>query len=227
MEEETQIRPIPGIAASPAPSVYSLEFKLTKLREFTQSGKSMKQFALENGIPDKTFWCWVEKAREGGMEGMFVYGSSWFERPMLIYDFSESRRTDATEDLLSGFSGTVICDSYKGYDRLKEKGIKLQRCWAHSRRRFYDIWKTLTEEEKAKSRCGPIIERFDAILSLERSWRESLVTPDEIKRRRNSEEYRGMLSGLESAATSFEPAKGSPLADAVAYFRNNWGDMVG
>jgi transposase len=156
---------------------------------------------------------------------MFVYGSSWFERPMLIYDFSESRRTDATEDLLSGFSGTVICDSYKGYDRLKEKGIKLQRCWAHSRRRFYDIWKTLTEEEKAKSRCGPIIERFDAILSLERSWRESLVTPDEIKRRRNSEEYRGMLSGLESAATSFEPAKGSPLADAVAYFRNNWGDM--
>ena len=41
MEEETQIRPIPGIAASPAPSVYSLEFKLTKLREFTQSGKSM------------------------------------------------------------------------------------------------------------------------------------------------------------------------------------------
>jgi transposase-like protein len=70
MEEETQIRPIPGIAASPAPSVYSLEFKPAKLREFTQSGKSMKQFALENGIPDKTFWCWVEKAREGGMEGM-------------------------------------------------------------------------------------------------------------------------------------------------------------
>jgi transposase-like protein len=70
MEEETQIRPIPGIGASPAPSVYGLEFKLTKLREFAQSGKSMKRFALENGIPDKTFWCWVEKARDGGMEGM-------------------------------------------------------------------------------------------------------------------------------------------------------------
>jgi transposase len=156
---------------------------------------------------------------------MFVYGSSWFERPMLIYDFSESRRTDATEDLLKGFSGTVICDSYKGYDRLKEKGIKLQRCWAHARRRFYDIWKTLTAEEKAKSRCGPIIERFDAILSLERSWRESLIPPDEIKKKRNSKEYLAMLSGLESAATSFEPAKGSPLSDAVVYFRNNWNDM--
>ena len=70
MEEETKIEPIQGIAASPAPNVYSLEFKLTKLREFAQSGKSMKQFAIDNDIPDKTFWCWVEKAREGGMEGM-------------------------------------------------------------------------------------------------------------------------------------------------------------
>ena len=156
---------------------------------------------------------------------MFVYGSSWFERPMLIYDFSESRRTDATEDLLKGFSGTVICDSYKGYDRLKEKGIRLQRCWAHARRRFYDIWKTLTIEEKAKSKCGPIIKQFDAILSIERLWRTSLLPPDEIKKKRNSKEYQEMLSSLESMVTSFEPAKGSPLADAAGYFRNNWGDM--
>jgi transposase len=156
---------------------------------------------------------------------MFVYGSSWFERPMLVYDLSLARKTDLTQELLKGFSGTVICDSYKGYDCLKGKGIKLQRCWAHARRRFYDIWKTLTAEERAKSRCGPIIERFDAILSLERRWRESLIPPDEIKKKRNSKEYLAMLSDLESAATSFEPAKGSPLADAVGYFRNNWGDM--
>jgi transposase-like protein len=80
--EETQMQQTEGIAASPAPNVYSLEFKLTKLREFTQSGKSMKQFAIDNGIPDKTFWCWVEKAREGGMEGMPARIQQP-ERPML------------------------------------------------------------------------------------------------------------------------------------------------
>ena len=52
-----------------------------------------------------------------------------------------------------------------------------------------------------------------------------MIPPDEIKKKRNSKEYLAMLSDLESAATSFEPAKGSPLSDAVVYFRNNWNDM--
>jgi transposase-like protein len=66
------------------PNVYSVEFKLAKVAEFAKSGMTIKAFALANGISDKTFWCWVEKARESGVPGL----PPKIEQPMMIPSFS-------------------------------------------------------------------------------------------------------------------------------------------
>src|SRR5574344_2024648 len=66
------------------PTVYSAEFKMSKIAEFAKSGMSMKSFALANEIPDKTFWCWVDKARESGVPGL----PPKIEQPMMIPSFS-------------------------------------------------------------------------------------------------------------------------------------------
>ena len=52
------------------PNVYSVEFKLAMVDKFTKSGMSMKSFAQSEGIPANTFWGWIEKAREGGVQGL-------------------------------------------------------------------------------------------------------------------------------------------------------------
>jgi len=50
------------------------------------------------------------------------------------------------DDILKGFSGILQVDGYAGYVRLPkrtEQGIKLAYCWAHARRKLYEVAQTL------------------------------------------------------------------------------------
>ena len=67
---------------------------------------------------------------------MFVYTTTFFDNPVYIYEFSESRKTDKTEDLFKDYKGYLVCDKYAGYDKFKDKNIVTDRhivsnyCWS-------------------------------------------------------------------------------------------------
>lgn len=87
--------------------------------------------------------------------------------PIYLYDFNKTRETDKTKALLNGYKGYIVTDGYAGYDELSNKGIKIQRCFAHIRRKFYDIVKVLNDEQKKISTANEMVNRIDKLFAKE------------------------------------------------------------
>ena len=73
------------------------------------------------------------------------YGGS--SPPMVAYRFEDSRGADCVARHLAGFSGILQVDGYSAYTSLAKtraktgsnETIQLAGCWAHLRRKFYDL----------------------------------------------------------------------------------------
>jgi transposase len=60
--------------------------------------------------------------------------------PAAVYLYSPDRRAERPVSHLAKFKGVVQVDGYPGFERLKAGGdIQLAACWAHARRKFYDV----------------------------------------------------------------------------------------
>ena len=60
--------------------------------------------------------------------------------PIVAYLYAPDRRAERPAAHLEGFRGTLQVDGYAGYRALAESGqVRLAFCWAHVRRRFYEI----------------------------------------------------------------------------------------
>lgn len=67
--------------------------------------------------------------------------------PMVAYRFEDSRGTDCVARHLAGFNGILQVDGYSAYTNLlkaraksgSNETIKLAGCWAHLRRKFYEL----------------------------------------------------------------------------------------
>ena len=63
---------------------------------------------------------------------------------MVAYRFEDSRSGDCVRRHLGGYRGILQVDGYAAYNKLARKdggndGPRLAGCWAHSRRRFYEL----------------------------------------------------------------------------------------
>lgn len=146
---------------------------------------------------------------------IFVYSSDYYSHPVDVYDFSQSRETAGSADLLEGFGGALVVDGYAGYN---EVPLRKQRCWAHARRKFYDIAKTLPAAKRKESEACKVVAMMDSLFAEEREWREGCLTASEIKDRRNSPEYLAKAYGIRDFIKSLDPLEGSPLDKACRYF---------
>ena len=62
------------------------------------------------------------------------------EPPGVAYVYAPDRKAERPMAHLSGFKGVLQVDGYAGYRPLAEKGdVRLAFCWAHVRRRFYEL----------------------------------------------------------------------------------------
>lgn len=106
--------------------------------------KGARIFADETSLPTlapgtgatKTAWLWAY-ARDDS-----TFGGSG--PPMVAYRFEDSRSGDCVRRHLGGYSGILQVDGYAAYNKLGRKdggndGPRLAGCWAHSRRRFYEL----------------------------------------------------------------------------------------
>ena len=62
---------------------------------------------------------------------MFVYASTVWDSPIMIYDFNSTRKCDRTAEFLKGYTGYIETDGYSGYNMLRKQGVKINRCIAH------------------------------------------------------------------------------------------------
>lgn len=109
--------------------------------------KGDRVFADETSLPTlapgtgstKKAWLWAY-ARDDS-----TFGGSG--PPMVAYRFEDSRSGDCVRRHLGGYRGILQVDGYAAYNKLARKdggndGPRLAGCWAHSRRRFYELHAT-------------------------------------------------------------------------------------
>lgn len=151
---------------------------------------------------------------------IFAYVSSFYDNPIYLYDFNKTRETDKTKLLLDGYKGYIVTDGYAGYDVLSSKGIKIQRCFAHIRRKFYDIVKVLNDEQKKISSANEMVKRIDRLFAKEAELKANKKSPLEILKARKSDGYMKIVNDIYDYLDSINAEEGTPLDAAVKYFRN-------
>ena len=81
--------------------------------------------------------------------------------PAAAYAYSPDRGGEHAETLLAGFTGIMQADAFPGFNRLYEKGAIVEAaCWAHGRRKFYELAKAPIAIEA--------VARIDALFAIER-----------------------------------------------------------
>src|SRR5262244_142621 len=76
-------------------------------------------------------WTYVRDDRPSGSE----------DAPAVWFAYSPDRKSEHPEKHLARFRGTLQADAFPGFNRLYEKGgIVEAACWAHVRRKFYDLF---------------------------------------------------------------------------------------
>jgi transposase len=70
--------------------------------------------------------------------------SLWPSTPIILFDYDASRSVAVPVRLLEGFEGALHTDGYRGYYRAS-KDLHLIRlyCFAHARRKFVEVLKSL------------------------------------------------------------------------------------
>ena len=153
---------------------------------------------------------------------MFVYTTSFWDNPIYIYDFNETRTTDKLSEILTDeFKGYLVCDGYVGYDHFAKEGIKVARCWTHLRRKFYDCVKVLPESKQKSSSAYKAVELIDVLFKYERDFRKRKLTASDILKERNSKNYKDAIKNIDKYINSLDVKSGSSLEKAVKYYLYN------
>ena len=153
---------------------------------------------------------------------MFVYTTSFWDKPVYIYDFNEKRTTDKLSSILADkYKGYLVCDGYVGYDHFAKEGIKIARCWVHLRRKFYDCVKVLPESNQKLCSAYKAVELIDVLFKYESDFRKRKLTASKILKERNSKNYKKAIKDIDKYIKSLDVADGSSLEKAVKYYLYN------
>src|SRR5512134_429650 len=133
-----------------------------------------------------------------------------------VFFFSPDRKGERPAAHLAGFSGFLQADAYSGFDRLYGERIVEVACWAHARRKIFDV------HESTKSPIAA--EALAKIAELYRIETTIRGRPADQRRDVRQRQTRPLLAALKAwfeAQRAKLPPKGG-LAQAIRYALGNW-----
>ena len=137
--------------------------------------------------------------------------------PAAIYFYSSDRKAERPASHLEGFRGVLQVDGYAGFERLTEDGnIVLAACWAHTRRKFYDL-----HEATGSPIAAEALRRIAELYAIEKTIRGR--TAEERLTMRNAQSrplIETMKPWLETELGRI-PGRGG-LAEAIRYALSRW-----
>lgn len=139
------------------------------------------------------------------------------EPPAAVYFYSPDRRAERPASHLEGFRGTLQVDGYAGFERLTDRGdIVLAACWAHARRKFYEV-----HEATGSPIAAEALRRIAELYAIETAIRGQTADVRQRARRvRAIPLVRAMKAWLEAELNRIPPKGG--LADAIRYALTRW-----
>jgi hypothetical protein len=144
--------------------------------------------------------------------------------PVAAYVYSEDRKAEHSASHLKGFRGRLQVDGYAGFGSLvkaaTDGGLQLAFCWAHTRRKFYDIH-VATKSPLAEQ----ALRRIADLYAIEADIRGQ--TADE-RRTVRQERSRPLVEAMQAWLTeTLDRISGrSALAQAIRYARNHSSGLV-
>jgi len=139
--------------------------------------------------------------------------------PGVAFTYAPGRSGQYAEDILTGFSGTLQVDGYAGYNRLLRRpaqDIRLAYCWAHARRKLYEVAKTGTT---------PIAdEGLKQIAALYRTEKDIRGQSPEARLIARQERSKPVIDAFESwlIAHRARVSAKSPIGEALKYIAKYW-----
>ena len=156
------------------------------------------------------------------------------EMKAVVYDFCESRAGKHASSFLQGWSGTLLVDDYAGYKQLMGDQVQEAGCWAHARRKFFELHVANKSQiaEQALALIGQLyeIERQVQGASRDERWRmrQEHSRPVVDKLHRWLQEHRAKVAQGSATAKAMDyslrrwPALSRYLQDAQVPIDNNW-----
>ena len=134
------------------------------------------------------------------------------------YQFEPSRSGKIAEEILKDYEGSVVTDGYGGYNAIKKnEKIRLQQCWAHARREFFDLRSAYPKE------VGEIVPIIDELFAIEGKAKIF----DELRRLRKTESVdvvRRIQEWLFNERQKQFPQSG--ISKAINYCLKFWSELT-
>lgn len=146
---------------------------------------------------------------------VWLFNSSFYEKPIFIYKFSPTRSRDVPLKFLEDYSGYLISDCYSGYNDIPN--VTNSYCWVHARRNFIEILDSVPNELKKDSISQKVVNEIDEMFRLERTYREKIFTAEKIKELRNEGEFKEHLDHVFEIIEKANPESNSRLEKAINY----------
>jgi transposase len=137
--------------------------------------------------------------------------------PVAVYLYSPDRKAERPAAHLAKFKGVVQVDGYPGFDRLSDDGkIQLAGCWAHARRKFYEV-----HQATASPIAAEALRRIAELYATETAIRgQTAAERQGMRQARSLPLVMAMKSWLQMQFARIPPRGG--LADAIRYALNRW-----
>lgn len=156
-------------------------------------------------------WTYVRDDRPAGDE---VPPAVWFA-------YSPNRRGEHPQAHLKSFKGVLQADAYGGFDALYADGTILEAaCWAHVRRKFFDVHKAQGSPIAAEA-----LKRIGALYGIEEAIRGK---PPQERRAIREGQATPLLENLHAwlQETLRSLSQKSALAEAIRYALKLWTALV-
>ena len=180
---------------------------------------SQKLFADDTPIPvldpgrgrTKTGRLWVYARDDRPWSGS--------DPPAAVYLYSPDRRAERPASHLAQFRGVVQVDGYPGFERLRANHIQLAACWAHARRKFYEVHQATGSPIAAEA-----LRRIAELYAIEKTiWGHKAGARQRARQSRSLPLVEAMKVWLETEFNRIPPR--SSLADAIRYALSRWSDL--
>lgn len=141
--------------------------------------------------------------------------------PAVWFAYSPDRKGDHPDQHLSGFHGTLQADGYAGFNRIYEKGVIHEAaCWAHVRRKFYDL-----HQAHASPLAAEAMARIGQLYAIENEIRgRAPGERREVRQSRSRPLLEALHQWLESSLAKLS-AK-SETASAIRYALGRWAALM-
>ena len=135
--------------------------------------------------------------------------------PAVWLAYSPNRKGEHPQDHLKSYQGILQADAYAGYNAVYERGVEEAACWAHVRRKFFDIY-----QAQASPQAGEAVRRIGALYAIETELRGKL--PD--VRVQGREQAKTLLNDFHAWLIDLRSklSQKSDLSLAIGYALNQW-----